>query len=57
LSSLEIYVMNADGSNVWRLTDHPERDDYPTWNPAGSRIAFVAERAGRHDIYLMEVVE
>ena len=27
----EIYVMNADGSQVTRLTDHPATDMWPTW--------------------------
>ena len=29
----EIYVMNADGSNVVRLTDHPADDRHPCWSP------------------------
>ena len=27
----DIYVMNADGSNVTRLTNHPEVDLFPAW--------------------------
>jgi Tol biopolymer transport system component len=29
----DIYIMNADGSNVTRLTDHPEHDMCPSWSP------------------------
>ena len=29
----EIYVMDADGSNVVRLTDDPARDAEPSWSP------------------------
>ena len=37
-----IYVMNADGSGLTRLTQNDERDDsYPTWSPDG-RIVFQA---------------
>ena len=50
--SLEIYVMNADGTNVTRLTDNPARFDDPTWSPDGSKIAFVS---GVYcDIYVMD---
>ena len=35
-----IYVMNADGSGVTRLTAEPRSDRYPAWSPDGSKIAF-----------------
>ena len=38
--STEIYVMNADGSGVTRLTDNSEADYNPAWSPDGKRIAF-----------------
>ena len=38
----EIYVMNTDGSNQRRLTNHPARDYSPAWSPGGKRIAFVS---------------
>jgi WD40 repeat protein len=30
----EIYVMDADGSNLQQLTDNRFTDEYPTWRPA-----------------------
>jgi len=30
----DIYVMNVDGSNVRRLTNHPAGDVSPTWSPS-----------------------
>ena len=38
----EIYVMNTDGSNQRRLTNHLARDYSPAWSPGGKRIAFVS---------------
>jgi len=53
--NLEIYVMNADGNNQIRLTNHPEADFQPSWSPDGSRIAFVSDRNGGNDqIYVMD---
>lgn len=50
----EIYVMRCDGSELYRATNHPERDDYPAWHPEG-RLAFVGERHGRFDLYLLDL--
>ena len=39
-----IYVMNADGSGVTRLTDTAGQDVAPAWSPDGSRILFTSTR-------------
>lgn len=39
----DIYVMDADGSDVVRLTDDPAGEFMPRWSPDGGRIAFVRE--------------
>ena len=31
----EIYVMDADGGNLQRLTNHPDGDFHPSWSPDG----------------------
>jgi TolB protein len=49
----EIYVMNRDGSNVRRLTNHPANDITPTWSPSGTQIAFTSSRGGDAEIYIM----
>ena len=49
----EIYTMNADGSDVKRLTNHPEWDGSPSWSPEGNRVAFVSYRDGNGEIYVM----
>jgi Tol biopolymer transport system component len=37
----DIYAMDADGSNVTRLTSDPAPEYQPAWSPDGGRIAFV----------------
>jgi Tol biopolymer transport system component len=54
----EIFLMNADGSGVQRLTHNDTSfvqptDSSPTWSPDGSRIAFSSFRNGSFDIYTM----
>ena len=51
--SYEIYVMNADGSGLARLTDNGVGDFSPAWSPDGQRIAFHSDRDGNYDIYVM----
>ncbi len=49
----EIYVMDADGANVTRLTNNQASDGAPTWSPDGTQIAFASSRDGNRDIYIM----
>ena len=50
----EIYVADANGSNLRRLTNSPGIDTSPVFNPAtGRRIAFVSQRSGTPQIYTM----
>ena len=49
----EIYVMNADGSGLARLTDNRADDQAPAWSPDGRRIAFTSRRDGNLEIYVM----
>jgi Tol biopolymer transport system component len=50
----EIYVVDADGSNQTRLTDNLAKDQYPTWSPDGSGLAFESDRDGNTEIYVMD---
>jgi Tol biopolymer transport system component len=40
----EVYVMNADGSNQRRVTNHPALDALPSWSQDSRRIVFVSDR-------------
>ena len=49
----EIYMMNPDGSQRVRLTNHPARDSAPVWSPTGEQIVFNFDRDGKWDLYIM----
>ena len=49
----EVYIMNPDGSEQVRLTQHPENDLNAVWSPTGDQILFVSDRDGKRDLYLM----
>ena len=51
--NLDIYLMNADGSNVRRIVDDPEYDVAPQWSPDGRKILFMTGRNGNFDVYVM----
>jgi DNA-binding SARP family transcriptional activator/tRNA A-37 threonylcarbamoyl transferase component Bud32 len=42
----DLYVANADGSGLTRLTDVPGDETDPSWSPDGSRIAFAFDDLG-----------
>jgi TolB protein len=48
-------VINRDGTGLRRLTNHPAADVSPTWAPGGTQIAFVSDRSGSPQIYIMDV--
>jgi Tol biopolymer transport system component len=53
----EIYLMNADGSNVWRLTHTPGYDGGPFFSPDGKRIIWrrFTEKGDTADIFTMNL--
>lgn len=50
-TNYDLYVMDADGRNPVRVTDHPAHDHDPTWSPDGASLVFTSERDSRADLY------
>ena len=53
----DVYVMDADGSDVVRVTDHPAYESEPSWAPDGDRIVFISDRSGSTRMYVKGVAE
>lgn len=49
----QLYVMNADGSGLQRLTFGGGIDTEPSWSPDGQTILFTSDRGGSPQIYQM----
>ena len=49
----EIYSCNVDGSNIIRLTNNAGTDDQPAWSPDGLHIAFISDRTGKPELYII----
>ena len=45
--------MNADGTAQTNLTNHSRADFDPAWSPNSMKIAFVSNRNGNYEVYVM----
>lgn len=50
----DVFVMDADGSHVRRLTSDVAQDYPGAWSPDGTQIAFFSRRDGDGDVYVMD---
>lgn len=49
----DIYLMDAEGTNVRRLTKDSSDEILPAWSPNGQKIVFSSNREGNFDIYMI----
>ncbi len=49
----EIYLVNPDGSGLTNISNFADDDMMPAISPAGSRVAFVTDRSGFQDIFVV----
>ena len=51
----QLFIMNADGSNIRQVTNLDNMGGRSTWSPDGTKLAFYRGPAGDHDIYIINV--
>ncbi len=49
----DLWIVNENGSELRRLTDHRARDVYPRFSPDGKNIAFSSNRDGNYDVFIV----
>lgn len=53
--NFDIYLVDATGEHLRRLTTHPADERAPTWSPGGRFLAYVSNKDGNNEIYVMDI--
>ncbi|MBN2732276.1 MAG: PD40 domain-containing protein [Balneolaceae bacterium] len=51
----DIWTVSANGGDAARLTIHEAYDARPKWSPDGNHIAFVSDKFGNDDLFVMDI--
>ncbi|MCI0636600.1 MAG: hypothetical protein L0206_22175, partial [Actinobacteria bacterium] len=51
----DIWTMPSNGGEGKQVTSGPEKDEWARFSPDGLRIAFVSDKAGNSDIFLLDL--
>src|ERR1044071_5486536 len=49
----DVWLVSADGGQPRPLTVSPKRDDAPQWSSDSQRLAFISDRDGRAQVYVI----
>ncbi|NJD78306.1 MAG: hypothetical protein FIB08_14645 [Candidatus Methanoperedens sp.] len=52
--SMDIWTIDADGTNLTQLTTYSSYDFYSSFSPDGKKIVFTSNRSGNSDIWVMD---
>ena len=52
--NFQVFVINADGTGLTRLTTNSTNDFAPAWSPDGTKIAFMSDRISLVDVFVMD---
>ncbi|MEW6619142.1 MAG: hypothetical protein AB1422_07335 [bacterium] len=50
----DIYVIDADGKNLKKLTSNPSNDEEPCWSPDGEKIVYSSFCDGNYEIFVID---
>ena len=53
--NFDIYLVDATGEHLRRLTTHSADERAPTWAPGGRFLAYVSNKDGNNEIYVMDI--
>ncbi|HEY0077503.1 MAG TPA: S9 family peptidase [Pyrinomonadaceae bacterium] len=51
----QIFTANADGTDIAQLTFHDKSSTDPQWSPDGRLLAFISNRSGKNNLYLLRM--
>lgn len=51
----DLWIANSNGGRSRKLTTHPAVDDKPLVSPDGSKVAFISNRSGSNQVWVMNL--